>query len=100
MSAIPKRLKEARKAAKLSQEKLGFLLGIEEVSASSRMNQYEKGKHVPHVTLIERLAGILDLPRGYFYTEDDDIARLLVRYHRFKTSDRKKVLAFIDRIGD
>jgi DNA-binding XRE family transcriptional regulator len=39
------RLKEARIAAGLSQERLGVVAGIEEASASARMNQYERGKH-------------------------------------------------------
>ena len=44
---LTKRLKEARLRAGLSQEKLGILAGIDEASASVRMNQYEKGKHTP-----------------------------------------------------
>jgi len=40
---IPKRLKTARLAAKLSQEKLGVLAGIEESTARSRISQYESG---------------------------------------------------------
>ncbi|HGH8161022.1 TPA: helix-turn-helix domain-containing protein, partial [Vibrio cholerae] len=42
---IPLRLKEARKKAKLSQKALGVRIGMDESSASPRMNQYEKGKH-------------------------------------------------------
>ena len=38
-----KRLKEARLRSGLSQEKLGVLAGIDEASASARMNQYERG---------------------------------------------------------
>ena len=41
------RLKVARKAKKLSQERLGILAGIDEASASARMNQYETGKYAP-----------------------------------------------------
>jgi transcriptional regulator with XRE-family HTH domain len=39
--------KEARLRAGISQEKLGVLAGIDEASASARMNQYERGKHTP-----------------------------------------------------
>jgi transcriptional regulator with XRE-family HTH domain len=42
---ISERLKEARKKAKLSQKVLGVRIGMDESSASLRMNQYEKGKH-------------------------------------------------------
>ena len=39
------RLKMARKAKSLSQERLGILAGIDESSASARMNQYETGNY-------------------------------------------------------
>lgn len=42
------RLKEARRRAGLTQEKLGILAGLDEASASTRINQYEKGKHSPN----------------------------------------------------
>jgi len=36
------RLKQARKAAGISQAELGLRIGFEAASASSRMNHYEK----------------------------------------------------------
>ena len=62
MSVFTKRLKEARTAAGYSQEKLGILAGIEEASASARMNQYERGKHQPDYSVVEKIAKILDVP--------------------------------------
>ena len=41
MSIFAARLKEVRTTAGLSQERLGVLAGIDEASASARMNQYE-----------------------------------------------------------
>ncbi|HFC9173642.1 TPA: hypothetical protein ACF0O3_002514 [Legionella pneumophila] len=38
-SSVPKRLKEARKIAGLSQRKLGVDSGMDEFSAGPRMNQ-------------------------------------------------------------
>ncbi|EPY4637283.1 helix-turn-helix domain-containing protein, partial [Klebsiella pneumoniae] len=46
---IPERLKEARYRAGLSQRSLGLLVGFDPASASSRMNHYEKGRHVPDI---------------------------------------------------
>ena len=46
LNIIALRLKEARLRLGLSQEKLGVLAGIDEFSASARINQYERGKHV------------------------------------------------------
>jgi transcriptional regulator with XRE-family HTH domain len=70
------RLKQARLRAGLSQEKLGKLAGIDPMSASARMNQYERGKHSPDYELMCRVAEILKMPVSWFYTEDEDHARL------------------------
>lgn len=70
------RLKQARLRAGLSQEKLGKLAGIDPMSASARMNQYERGKHSPDYQLMCRVAEILNMPVSWFYTEDEDMARL------------------------
>ncbi|MBI2774381.1 helix-turn-helix transcriptional regulator, partial [Candidatus Dependentiae bacterium] len=71
-SPICKRLKEARLAAKLSQKKLGIAAGIDEFSASARMNQYETGKHTPDYLSLKHIAKALNLPTAYFYAESDD----------------------------
>jgi transcriptional regulator with XRE-family HTH domain len=94
MSSFAKRLKEARLAAGISQEKLGVLAGIDEMSASARMNQYERGKHMPDVSMVERLAEVLGVPQAYFYVDEDDIADLLVNLYRMKQGDRKKVMQY------
>lgn len=47
MSIFTKRLKEAA----VSQEWLGILAGIDEMSASARMNQYGRGKYEPEFSM-------------------------------------------------
>lgn len=76
---IPKRLKAARLAAELTQEKLGILAGIDEFSASARMNQYETGKHVPDWFTMQKIAKVLNIPTSFFYTEEDDIAEQMLK---------------------
>jgi len=93
MSVFAKRLKEARKAAGLSQEKLGVLAGIDEMSASARMNQYERGKHAPDYSMVERIASNLNLPVTYFFSADDSEAKLLVAYHRLRDEDKDHILS-------
>lgn len=100
MSSFAKRLKEARQQAGLSQEKLGVLAGIDEMSASARMNQYERGKHMPDISMVERLAAVLKVPVAYFYIAEDDIASLLVDICRLKQGERKKVALFIEELGE
>ena len=85
---IPFRLKEARLRSGLTQELLGIKAGIDEYSASARMNQYEKGVHVPNFELLERCATILDVPVEYFYTRSDENAKLLLKFHRM--TDKQK----------
>lgn len=92
MTTFGKRLKEARKAAGYSQERLGIDAGIEPASASARMNQYEKGVHEPGESTVQQIAAVLNLPAAYFYCEDDDTAHLLQRFHCLKKADRKQVL--------
>ena len=97
---LAKRLRAARLSAKLSQEKLGGLAGIDEMSSSARMNQYERGKHVPDLSMVERIAKVLNLPVGYFYTENDVEAELLCRFHALKAKEKKRVMEFISELDD
>ncbi|ROR13459.1 helix-turn-helix domain-containing protein [Erwinia sp. JUb26] len=78
---LAQRLKEARLRKGLSQQKLGVLAQIDEATASARMNQYERGIHVPDFELVCRLAVILDVPSCYFYTQEDELARLVLAWY-------------------
>lgn len=93
MSVFTKRLKEARTRAGLSQERLGVLAGIDEMSSSARMNQYERGKHEPDFSMVERIAKALNVPESYFYAKDDEAAWLLVVFHRMSPPDRETVIS-------
>ena len=75
-SPFPKRLKEARLKANISQKKLGIAAGMDAFVASSRMNHYEKGTHHPLFDSVSRIAEVLDTPTSYFYEVDDTLAEL------------------------
>jgi transcriptional regulator with XRE-family HTH domain len=75
---LPHRLKEARLRAGISQQKLGILAGIDEATASARMNQYERGIHTPDFALACKLAEVLNVPACYFYTVEDDLAQVVM----------------------
>ena len=92
ISPLPMRLKEARLAKRLSQKQLGIQAGIDEFSASSRMNQYEKGKHTPDFATLKRIAGILNVPTAFFYCEENWLSELLVESSRMPTANRNKAL--------
>ena len=97
MSVFSKRLKEARRKVGLSQERLGVLAGIDEMSASARMNQYERGKHEPNFSTLERIARVLNMPTSYFYAEDDDEAKLLQWFHRLSEDERAELMQEVER---
>lgn len=78
---LPHRLKEARLRKGISQQKLGVLAGIDEATASARMNQYERGIHVPDFELVCRLAEVLSVPSCYFYTVEDELAERVRMWH-------------------
>jgi len=86
------RLKQARLRAGLSQEKLGKLAGIDPMSASARMNQYERGKHSPDYQLMCRVAEILKMPVSWFYTEDEEHARLQEIFYLLSPSEQRSIL--------
>jgi transcriptional regulator with XRE-family HTH domain len=96
---ISERLKTARLRAGLSQEKLGKLAGIDPTSASARMNQYERGKHSPDYRLMCRVAEILKMPVSWFYTEDDDLARLQEIFFNMSSDARADLLTHAEALN-
>lgn len=93
VSPLPKRLKEARKKLGISQKALGIQAGIDELSASPRMNQYENGKHFPDYDMSKRLANVLKVPCSFFYEEDDEIAEMLLFFFSLSASERRNIKA-------
>lgn len=83
---VPKRLKEARLAVGLSQEKLAELADIDAANSRSQISSYESGRHTPPFSFIVRLAKALDYPEYYFYAVDDAVAESLLQLHRNKNN--------------
>lgn len=69
------RLKAARIRAGYSQKQLGMLVGMDEFSASARMNQYERERHSPNMRTSEQLAMVLQVPMAYLYCPEDEPGR-------------------------
>ena len=89
---IGKRLRLARVDKGLKQIELGCLAGLDEETASSRVSQYEREVNAPDFALVCRFAAVLDVPEAYFYTVDDDLATLILQYHRFKKANPNSTL--------
>jgi len=79
-SPFPKRLKEARMNANLSQKELGIRIGLDEFTASPRMNQYERGKHAPAFNIVKALSRELAVPTAYFYCEEEELALIILSF--------------------
>ena len=92
VSIVAKRLKEARLQAGISQKQLGIKAGIDDFSASARINQYERGKHMPDLQTLTRLATVLRVPVPYLYCEDPELAEVIVRFSALGKAPRRRIL--------
>ncbi len=72
------RLKIARLAIGIPQDKLGVKIGLDEHTASARISRYENGIHEPAIPTAQYLAQVLKIPLAYLYCEDDRMAQLLL----------------------
>jgi transcriptional regulator with XRE-family HTH domain len=90
-SVVARRIREAREHAGLSQQELGVKAGIDELSASSRISQYERAVHAPDFSTAERLAKALRVPAPFFYAADDSLATWILAFSKVGASVRKEV---------
>ena len=96
MSILSKRIREARRLAGISQERLAIEIGIDPASASARMNRYEQGTRVPDPTIVERIASELGLPMAYFYAANDDEAKLLQWFCRLAEEEKAELMQRVE----
>lgn len=97
-AVFPRRLKQARLRSGFTQEQLGIQAGIDEFSASARINQYEKGKHTPAIQTSQRLARALLVPTGFLYEDDDLLANLLTIAGKLSKEKKKALLASAEKL--
>ena len=60
------------------------------------MNQYERGKHEPDFSMVERIARVLNLPVSFFYAEDDDEAKLLQWFCRLGEEEKAELMQRVE----
>ncbi len=95
LSIVAKRLKEARLHAGISQKQLGIKAGIDNFSASARINQYERGKHMPDLLTLTRLAAVMQVPVPYFYCQDAELAEVIVQFSALGKAQKKRLLGLM-----
>ena len=91
-TVFTRRLREIRLRMGLSQKALGMKIGIDQFSASPRMNQYERGRHLPDLLTIENLAAVAGVPVPYFFTQDEDLAEILILWKQMNEKGQEKLL--------
>lgn len=92
-----RRLREIRAVSGMSQKALGIAAGLDQFVASTRINRYELGVHKADFLIAQKLAKVLNVPTAYFYTEDDQLAELVIAYHRAGTRKRASLLKLANR---
>lgn len=90
-----RRLKCARTAAGLTQFGLGVAAGVDEYSASPRINQYERGIHSPDQGTARRLAEVLCVPVSYLFEPNDQLAEFILLAGKLTKDDLKKLLGYL-----
>jgi len=98
ISIVAKHLKEARLRAGISQKQLGIKAGIDEFSASARINQYERGKHMPDLQTLTRLAAVMHVPTPYFYCEDVELAGFILKFSALGRAQKKRLLSSMEEL--
>ncbi|WP_279467491.1 helix-turn-helix domain-containing protein [Aeromonas veronii] len=80
------------KKAGISQKELGVRAGMDDSSASGRMNHYERGRHVPDIDTMRKLANVLGKPLSYFFCEDDLSAELVCLFEQLDEDEKLDLL--------
>ena len=96
-SFFTERLKQARNRMKISQKDLGIKIGIDPSSASSRMNHYETGRHMPDIETLKELAKTLDVPVNYFFCETEQSATLAFLIDKLDDETKNKLIQSLQK---
>ena len=72
----------------MTQKELGIRIGMDQSSASSRMNHYEKDRHTPDIQTLQRMADELGVPLNYFFCESESSAELACLIAKLDESEK------------
>ena len=93
------RLRLAREAAGIPQDRLGVMIGIDEGCSSARISRYETGAHLPPFETAELLAQALNVPVEFFYCRSDELAALLCEVAHYSADELARVRNAAKRIA-
>jgi transcriptional regulator with XRE-family HTH domain len=61
-------------------------------SASGRMNHYEKGRHMPDVGTLKKLAEELGVPVAFFFSDSDSSAELACLIEQLNEKEKQALI--------
>ena len=97
-TVLARRIRQAREAIGLPQDKLGVLIGLDEECSSARISRYESGKHQPPLKTVQLLAQKLGVPTAYLFCEDDLLAEAILKLARLSKSKLTQQIKLIDQL--
>ena len=97
-NVLAQRIRQAREAIVLPQDKLGVLIGLDEGCSSARISRYESGKHQPPLKTAQLLASKLGVPTAYLFCEDDLLAEAILKLARLSKSKLAQQIKLIDQL--
>lgn len=97
-SVFGRRLRTAREASGIPQDRLGVMIGIDEGCSSARISRYETGTHQPPFEIAEKIAAVLRVPVAYFYCRSDALSELLLGISDLDDDELTRVKKSAERI--
>ena len=91
-AVLAHRLRAVRTAMEFSQAELGVRMGLPEDVASTRINRYEKGVHLPDIETAERMAKELGVPLAYLVTQNERLASAILMFSELTEGEQDKFL--------
>ena len=86
-------MKQARERAGISQRRLGILMDLEPMSASIRMNRYERGARNPSFQTAVKIAEILEVPPSFFYEPRDVLAEVILVWGQKEEAELEEMVS-------
>ena len=77
----------------MTQKELGIRIGMDQSSASSRMNHYEKDRHTPDIQTLQRMADELGVPLNYLFCDSAESAELACLIERLSLEDKRLLIS-------
>ena len=76
----------------MSSTGIRFSSLFDQFSASPRINQYERDKHVPDFSTAKRLSSQLGIPVTFLYAEDEKLADMIRIFGELGPRGKKRIL--------